>query len=292
MPPLYIGGYQSYFTQSRDNFYRINPGLNYLQQSASTGNGDSGSTTAYSFTLTQTPIIPGYQQNPNRVSAAITDSAGNTYGGTSSSYNWMVLISAQGAAGTDGISPWYSLVDDGQGNLVDPNDTNASPIVRGSINYITGAVVIGVGNPQIGFQATIPTGNPINAQYVPYVASRPQSALFYQDQILMYPIPDQAYTVSFEAYQYPVEFPTSGYATLQPQLNEWWQLLAYGAADKIFTDAADFENASKFRPLLDEQMRLMQRRTIVQQTSERTASIYTEQSAFSQYPFGNLFSGF
>ena len=114
---------------------------------------------------------------------------------------------------------------------------------------------------------------------------------------MLYPIPDQAYTVSFEVYKYPVDFflaANGAYtATLQPQLNEWWQLLAYGAADKIFADNADFESMAKFRPLLDEQMNLVLRRTIVQQTSERTATIYTENNNGSgTFGFGNLFSGF
>ena len=135
----------------------------------------------------------------------------------------------------------------------------------------------------------IPTGNAINVQYIPYVASRPQSVVFFQDQILVYPIPDQAYTVSFESYKYPTVLASS---TDDPQLQEWWQMLAYGAADKIFADNADFENLNKFRPLLQEQMRLCQRRTIVQYTSERTATIYTEQSGGMQFPFGNLFGGF
>ena len=109
---------------------------------------------------------------------------------------------------------------------------------------------------------------------------------------MMYPIPDQAYTVSFEAFKYPSAFANDGSDDgLSPQLYEWWQLLAYGAADKIFADNADMENMQKFRPLLDEQMRLVQRRTIQQYSSERTASIYTEQTQFAQFPFGNLFGG-
>lgn len=80
--------------------------------------------------------------------------------------------------------------------------------------------------------------------------------------------------------------------TAIPQVAEWWQLLAYGAADKIFADAGDFEMMNKFRPLLQEQMNLVLRRSIVQPTSERVATIYTEQTQFPQYPFGNLFTGF
>lgn len=279
-PPLYIGGYQSFFTQSRDQFFKINPMLNYLEQSVATGDGGS----VYTFTLSKIPIAPGFKQNPNRLSAANTDSFGRVSGGTAGSYNWNVLISGEGSAGPGGASIWYSLIDDGQGNLVDPGDTALNPAILGSINYITGVCVL---DP--GFTGAIPVNNPINAQYIPYVASRPQSALFYQDQLTLYPIPDQAYTVSLEAYQYPIEFDVNGSTSVNPQLNEWWQVLAYGAADKIFADNADMENMAKFRPLLDEQLRLIQRRSITQQTSERTASIYTEQTSFGQYLFGNNF---
>ena len=141
----------------------------------------------------------------------------------------------------------------------------------------------------MGFAGLIVSGNPINVQYTPYVASRPQQLMFFQDQLYLYPIPDQGYTVSFEAYKLPTALANS---TDSPQLKEWWQLLAYGAADKIFAANADFENLAKFRPLLEEQMKLVLRRTIVQQTSERASTIYEEQNAGVGFPFGNLFGNF
>lgn len=281
MPPVYIGGYQSYMTQSRENFFRINPGLNFLQQSIATGTGLN----TFTATLTQTPIVPGFKTNPPGAYAAYNASTDIPC----SQLNWNVLISALGPAdATSGIQPSYSLIDDGQGNLFSPTDSSTNPAFRrGTINYISGAINV------TNFPIAVPSGTAINAQYVPYVASRPQSVVFYQDQFILYPIPDQAYTVSFEVYKYPTQFAATDISgSSNPQLKEWWQLLAYGASDKIFTDNADFENAAKFRPLLEEQLTLVQRRSIVQQTSERTATIYTEQSAFPQYPFGNLFSGF
>jgi hypothetical protein len=287
MPPVFIGGYQSYMTQSRENFFRINPSLNFLQQSIYTSSG----ALAYSGQfLTQTPIIPGFKTNPPGAYSAITSMPAKFL-------NWNVLVSALGSSVgiISGIAPSYSLIDDGQGNLFAPTDTSlVTP--RGSINYITGALSIINFVDSSGTPVTIPIGNSINVQYIPYVASRPQSVVFFQDQFIVYPIPDQAYTVSFEVYKYPADFTVASNGTfdggLTPQLTEWWQLLAYGAADKIFSDNADFENLQKYRPLLEEQMRLALRRTIVQQTAERTATIYTEQSQFPQYPFGNLFSGF
>lgn len=276
MPPVYIAGYQSYMTQSRANFFRTNPGLNYLQSSVYTGDGTSGPYVGQF--LTNTPLLAGFKPNPPGAysSSLVTDVPVRDI-------NWMVLVSGTTPSGVS-----VSLVDDGQGNLFAPDDPSSDPsLARGSVNYMTGAIDIN------SFTDSIGQGNPINVQYIPYVASRPQSVLFFQDQFYLYPIPDQAYIVSFEAYKYPVEFPTDGSgAQLQPQLAEWWQLLAYGAADKIFADNGDFENLTKYRTLLDEQLKLVQRRTIVQQTSERTATIYTEQTGLGQYPFGNLFSGF
>jgi len=281
MPPVFIAGYQSYMTQSRQNFFRTNPELNFLQQSIYTGDGTDGSGGTYTGqTLTNLPIVPGFKQNPP---GAYSDSTIAGQDVAASTLNWNVIVSAIGTPdATSGIAPSITLVDDGQGNLFDPDDTSTDPAgARGTINYITGAITI------TNFSSAIPSGNAINVQYIPYVASRPQSVAFFQDQFMLYPIPDQAYTVSFEVYKYPTALADS---TSDPQLSEWWQMLAYGASQKIFADNADFDSLSKFQPLLDEQMRLCLRRTIVQQTSERTSTIYTEQlNGSGQYSFGNSF---
>lgn len=267
MPPVFIAGYQSYMTQSRENFFRVNPELNLLRSGLATGNGTNG---PYTLQLGNGPLLRGFKRNPPGAYSGATNIP-------AASLNWNVLISGVNALGNS-----VSVIDDGQGNLFDPADTDLT-LPRGSVNYLTGAVVVN------NFSSAIANGTPINAQYCPYVASRPQSIAFYQDQFMLYPIPDQAYTVSFECYAYPTAL--SSVTNLPPQLEEWWQLLAYGAADKIFADNADMENMQKFRPLLDEQMRLVNRRTIVQQTLERVATIYSEQNnPVGQFPFGNMFS--
>jgi len=273
MPPVYIAGYQSYMTQSRENFYRVNSTFQYKQDSVAVGNGTPG---PYTGILTTTYIMQGYKRNPP-----------GAYSGSTTvlprDIIWGILFSGKGVAGTNGIAPSINLIDDGQGNLFDPADLNCNPAAaRGTINYITGAFTL------TNFASNIDNLQPINAQYVAYRPSRPQSVIYFNNQFMLYPVPDQAYMVSFEAFKYPTSLVNVGDT---PQLMEWWQLLAYGAADKIFADNADFENMAKFRPLLDEQMRLVQRRTITQYSSERTASIYTEQTQFAQFPFGNMFGG-
>jgi len=292
MPPVYIGGYQSYMTQSRQNFFRTNPQLNYLQQQVATGDGTDGSGGTYSGTLSATPIMKGFRPNNTVPSTSFLNgsnvtSPGSLYTASMRNVTWMVMFSAVGNSG-----PTVSLVDDGTGNLFDLADNYGDLVnypARGTINYLTGAFSL------TNFADNIDIGTPINVQYVPYVASRPQSAMFYNDQIMLYPIPDQAYTVSFEAYQKPTAaFSVTGpdSTNLTPKLKELWQLLAYGASDKIFADNGDVENMMKFRPLLEEQIKFCLRRTICQYTSERASTIYTEQSGLTQYPFGNMYSGF
>ncbi|MBE3085566.1 MAG: hypothetical protein IMZ64_05040 [Bacteroidetes bacterium] len=278
--PVYIGGYFTYMTQSRSNFFLMNQQLQYISSQVTTGTGATPGN--YTFTLSNLPIVPGYKRNPP---GAYT---GSTTDALPKNINWNVLITAQGDPGADGIPVWYSLVDDGMGKLVSLNDTTVAGYTTfGTINYLTGAVSIPDFVNSALVAVDIPLGNTINAQYIPYMASRPRSVIFFQDQMTFWPIPDQPYSVSFEAYRYPTELAK---ATDDPQLREWWQLLAYGAADKIFTDNADFENASKFRPLLEEQKKLVQRRSIVQQTQDRTATIFTQQTGLG--PFGYYFRGF
>ena len=278
MPPVYIAGYQSYMTQSRENFFRINPELLFLQEQTAiyTGGGAYNPVGPFQIQCTETPLLPGFKQNPPGA-YSITPVLASTI-------NWNVLVS-----GIDTNGNSQSLVDDGQGNLYRLTDLTTTLNIRGKVNYATGLVTINSG----GFALGIPNVSSINIQYIPYVASRPQSCVFFQDQILLYPIPDQAYTVSFEAYQYPIAFDVNGnFTTQNPQVIEWWQMIAIGAAMKIFEDSGDFEMMSKYIPILKRYEGLALRRTIVQQTSERVSTIYTEQTQFPQYPFGNLFTGF
>jgi hypothetical protein len=274
MPPVYVGGYQVIMSQSRDSFFKFNPRLTFMEKNVSTGTGATG---PYSGTLTNIPAMRGHYPN---------------FGGSLTiPMNYMIygiLIS-----GDNGMGGMTNLVDDGFGFLYSPDSTvgdvfdpsGAGALNRGTINYLTGAFTVNAG--LLGFTSPVSAGGAINAQYIPYVASRPQSALFYQDQITLSPIPDQAYTVSFEAFKKMNDLISDAD---MPELKDVWQVIAFGVAGKIFEDNGDLENVVKFRPLLDEQIRLSTRRTISQYSTERVATIFTEQTGLLQN-FNNLFGG-
>ena len=111
--------------------------------------------------------------------------------------------------------------------------------------------------------------------------------LFYDGVFTLNPIPDQVYKVNFEVYQRPS-------ALLEesdiPQLSEWWQYIAYGAAKKVFEDRMEMDSVQMIMAEFKQQERLILRRTIVQNTNNRTPTIYTEQNT-SGSTWGNNASG-
>jgi hypothetical protein len=131
----------------------------------------------------------------------------------------------------------------------------------GSIDYVTGVTTV-------TFNNTIPVGTEIYSQVWPYNAGKPDTILFYQDKFIVRPVPDGGYVINLEAFRTPTQLGSS------PELAEWWQLLAFGASLKIFTDNADFDQYQGFRPFYEEQLLLMQRRTLKQYSNQRAATIY------------------
>lgn len=159
------------------------------------------------------------------------------------------------------------LKDDGNGNLVIPNSTPTGPV--STINYVTGAYVL-------NFPVAPAFDIPINSQTIPYVPARPQSICFFEDSFIVRPVPDQAYGINLEVYQRPTELLSDAQ---QPDLAEWWQYIAYGAAKKIFEDRMDPDSVQILMPEFKKQEALILRRALVQLGNERTATIYTEQSS-------------
>jgi hypothetical protein len=97
MPPVYCGGYQIAMSQSREQFNRANPKIQFMQKDLAIGNGGAG---PYTGTLSNVPAIRGYQPNPK---LPLTTKI--------SEINYNVLISAYTGAGNTGLM--VTLIDDG-----------------------------------------------------------------------------------------------------------------------------------------------------------------------------------
>jgi hypothetical protein len=157
------------------------------------------------------------------------------------------------------------------GNLYVPGSEAVLPTVvtpQNTINYATGVYTI---------TFTIPPGPKaaIDSQVVLQQPTLPQALLYYDNTFIVRPVPDQPYEVNMEVYVRPTYLMDTSQS---PLLQEWWQYIAYGAAKKIFEDAMDTDSVALIMPEFKKQEALCLRRTIVQYTNERTATIYTDQT--------------
>lgn len=168
------------------------------------------------------------------------------------------------------------LHDDGAGNLI--GDAGAGV---NTINYVTGVF-------QLSYNTAPGANKSINAETVPYVASRPTSILYYANTFHLRPIPDQPYPIIMEVYKRPTELIN---ANQEPELQQWWQYIAYGAAIKIFQDRSDFDSAAQVMPEFKRQEKLVLRRTSQQYANERSVTMYVDQTNFNS-GYGSFRSGF
>lgn len=276
-PPFYIAGYQSMFTQDRTQYFGYWPKINSIQF---TGQSGDGTTQQYTGTInTQFVSIPlpsTFQQQIGLLQRQVL------FESLDANLNGISLVDVPVINPLTG-NPTTT------GNLYDPNSAayatalttpptvaNSSPfnVGTGVINYATGVWTL-------VFSVAPGANQPINSQVVPTGLSRPRAVLYYANKFTVRPVPDQVYRVNFEAYQMPTYLMET---TSMPALNEYWQFIAYGASLKIFQDRMDMDSVQMIMPEFRAQMNLCNRRTIVQLTNERTATIYTENN-------GNSFGG-
>lgn len=233
-PPLYIAGYLSFYSQSREQFFGVYPNVNNI---SSIGTAGDGVTTLFTGTLSAVPVLLN-----NVLFSSITSTGAG-----------LALVDIPN-------SPFDSF-----GSLVVPDTT--TPL--GSINYVTGDFII-------NFPFAPAEGAPILSQTVPYQAALPQGMLFFDEKMILRPVPDQVYRINIEAFIRPTELLIAGNS---PQIEQWWQYIAYGAAKKIFEDRMDLESVNLIMPEFREQEVLVLRTTLAQQSSQRSSTIYTEQVA-------------
>lgn len=237
-PPVFMAGYQSFWSQDREQFFRTYPELAEIKFDLQ-GAGNPG---PYTFKLSNSPILQF------QVTVGTIDDTG-------ASIN-VIDVPQNRTSGT-----WEII--------------NTETPVLGSVDYLTGTGTI-------TFSNSIPAQEEITVTAVPYQPNRPQAMLFYDNIITIRPVPDKAYLVRMNAFRLPTELIAAGQ---NPELKQWWQYLAYGAAKKIFEDSGDTPGIQQIMPGFKEQEKMVLRRTIVQQTNERTATIYTEMTSF---PYGNF----
>lgn len=237
-PPVYVSGNEVFYTQSEDQFYRLYPKITNQIQ---IGTGD-GITTYFTGTITGVPFL--------RNTVIFSSIDNNNMG--------ITVVDLPKSDPTTG----YPYDD---GDLVEPNYPS---IDRGDINYITGVYTLSM-------PAAPATGKPIYLQAVQYSVNVPQAVLYFDSKFVLRPTPDKAYAIQVDVMQRPSELIA---ANAIPELAEWSQYIAYGAAKKILEDRMDPESVQIIMPEFEKQERLILRRTLKQYGNERSSTIYTDQT--------------
>jgi hypothetical protein len=242
------------------------------------GNGTTG---PYTGNTTAFPFIPSVNNDPG------PQTARNLFFPQSRVQN--ILITAN-VIGANGIGETQNVTDDGEGNLIQIFQTSNSgnqeygwtyyrqyasstPTVPGNatINYMTGAIT------GLVFAQAIPDGTPIQIQYNPKQFSIPLAIMFYQNQFTLCPTPDQGYTVELTCYRQPIQALLASDMTGNPELSEWWEILAVGAAKKIFEERLDSDGVIFIDKMLKERYDIIETRTYAQIGQERISTLYTDQ---------------
>lgn len=150
----------------------------------------------------------------------------------------------------------------------------------GSVNYLTGQLSWTYASP-------LPNGTNIAVQVFQYNPSRPVSVLFFDQEFVLRPVPDQVYEMRVQAYAQPTELLN---ASDEPVLNEWWQFLAIGAATKIIEDRMDMNLLQQALALLEKQRKLIRRRTLIELVNRSVPTIFNTPSGpfytLNSYPYG------
>lgn len=273
--PVFVAGYETFYTQDRQEFFASYPINNFIQSIGVVGDN---------ATLQFSGTVQFGGTNNNIPNANLSLLKRNVlFSSVDLNGNGLSLVDVPCLDATTGVETIY-------GNLYVPGDqpttpaappvgrgpiqpplvtapylTSAQPVnLNNYINYVTGEFVI-------TFPTAPATGSAINSQTVPTIPSRPFGMLFYNNTITIRPVPDQPYAVNFEVDARPTQlFQTNSV----PQLEELWQYLAYLTAKKIFEDRMDTDSVQAIMPELDQQERMCLRRTLVQLSNQRSGTIY------------------
>lgn len=236
------------------------------QENLDTGDNTTG---PYSGTTTANPIIRSYNNNPAVQSPLFTTTSSVSHQPTFPQTNigraMNILITANVSYGQT-----LNVTDDGNGTLI--GDCTA-----GTINYETGAI------SNLTFTQAIPAGNDITIQYNPVSMAIPQSILFFQNQFTLRPVPDKGYTIELVAYRQPSqailgsENPNVPNLAGTPELLEWWECLAVGAAKKIYEDRLDSDGIALMDKMLNERYQVAYTRTYAELGKQRMSTIFADQ---------------
>lgn len=241
-------------------------GVNFNWQNIENFTSGDGTAGPYSGLTTANPLIRSVNNDPANANGS-PNVPGVSQGipGYPVSRVQNILITANVSNGDT-----LNVTDDGNGNLI------GDCIAGGTINYSSGQI------SNLTFTQNVPLGNNIQIQYNPVQPSIPLSIMFFQNQFVLRPVPNTGYTIELTAYRQPSQALMNTAAGLgTPELSEWWECIAIGAAKKMFEDRLDSDGIELMDKMLRERYDVCYARTYALLGSQRIKTIFQDQLTYN-----------
>lgn len=256
--PVYFEGVKGYFFKDRSAFFNMWPRWPTKFQPIA---GD-GVTKNFSFSVSNVPILStmvvmGGVAADGSTIRVVDDGGILAVNGNNTTTGNLLFLKSDNVGDFNPAIPVTSPI-----QTIAP----APPFNIGTINYVTGAV-------NVTFPVAPAAGTLITMWVTQYSAGRPYSLLFWNNEITIRPVPDNVYKVELESYLTPTQLLSS---TQSPLLNQFWQLIAIGAAMKVLEDRQDMEGYANLVPLFEKQEGLALERQGVEEIGQRNTTIFSQ----------------
>lgn len=263
--PLLIDGIRGTFYKDRGAFYGWWPDVRtYLTPAI----GD-GVTTFFTFFVNPIPITR------TTFMASSTDATG------------FQLICADDGGRQQLFGDLLQVERDSVGNMVPPFPPTSplppTPLpnppfnnVIGQVNYVTGQVSITWPTPPAA-------GVPIRVNFFTPSTGRPTSVLYWNNEIVIRPIPLESHKVSLEAYKTPIEMLDEAD---KPFLTNLKRYISLGCAINILSRMGDNDRKMQLIPDFQEAEGRVLERQANEEIGQANATIFNQQG-----PYGNSYGG-
>jgi len=165
-----------------------------------------------------------------------------------------------GTANDIPINPGTVVIDDGLETF-----TASSGVLTGDLGG-TGTINNTTGVWSVTFNTAPDSGDDIRLQYEYWNTGRPAACLWYENELVLRPVPDAVYPVKLQRSKIPTSFSSDSDT---PLYNDWGKLIAYGAALDILKDYEGAAVAQRLEPEYRHQLNIINRRNLKLLTGER-----------------------
>ena len=264
--PVFIDGLRAAYYKDRLQFYAWWPNVRtYLQPAF----GD-GVTTSFNFTLRSVPIVA------TTFMASATDVTG------------FQLICADEGGTQTATSPLLQIFRNNLGNITPPFPTTSplppNPLPNPPYNNVVGSINYQTGQVSITWPTAPAANQPIYVNFYAPTTGRPNSLLYWNNEIVIRPVPRLSHQITLEAYQTPMQFLTS---TNQPFLTNFKRYISLGCAINLLQRIDDNDRAMRLMPAFEAAEGRVLERQANEEIGQSNATIFNQTGPYlAQYPYG------